>query len=304
MSLFADAEEWQLAVGAQTWAGLAWGEMGTPPALLLHGWLDNAGSFAPLARLLDGRRLWVPDLPGHGRSGHRPPGTWYHFVDYVSDVMALAQALGLEQFDLIGHSMGGAIATLVAAAYPERIRRLVLIEALGPLARPAASCTTDLRRAIDARLALPDKQLKLHPDRARARNARMQANGLSEAAADALIERALMPAPGGYIWRSDPRQTLPTPIRGTEEQYLAVLEAIRAPTLAIFADPATPYLSGSDAERRLLALRPERVVHLPGSHHLHLENAPPVAELLGAFLEPVAVSSVVSGGDDGSVQAA
>lgn len=284
MSLFADAEEWQLSVGAQTWAGLAWGPSAAPPALMLHGWLDNAGSFAPLARLLPGRRLWVPDLPGHGRSGHRPPGTWYHFVDYVSDVMALTRALGLAQFDLIGHSMGGAIATLVAAAFPERIRSLVLVEALGPLARPADACVGDLRRAIDARLALHDKQLKVHPDRAAARRARMQANGLSEAAADALVERALMPAPGGYVWRSDPRQTLPTPIRGTEAQYLGILAAISAPTLAIFADPATLYLSGADADRRLEALAPQQVVRLPGSHHLHLEDPEPVAAAIAAFL--------------------
>jgi len=284
MSLFADAEEWQLAVGAQTWAGLAWGEVDAPPALLLHGWLDNAGSFAPLARLLPGRRLWVPDLPGHGRSGHRPPGTWYHFVDYVSDVLGLAQALGLQQFDLIGHSMGGAIATLVAGAYPERIRRLVLIEALGPLARPAQACAADLRRAVDARLALHDKQLKIHPDRDAARRARMQANGLSAAAADALIERALMPAPGGYVWRSDPRQTLPTPIRGTEEQYLGLLQAITAPTLTLFAEPATPYLSGADAECRLAALKPQVLLRLSGGHHLHLENPAPVAAAVAAFL--------------------
>ena len=284
MSLFADAEEWQLTVGAQTWAGLAWGPASAPPALLLHGWLDNAGSFAPLARLLPGRRLWVPDLPGHGRSGHRPPGTWYHFVDYVSDVMALAQALGLAQFDLIGHSMGGAIATLIAASFPERIRKLVLIEALGPLARPAEECVADLRRAIDARLALHDKQLKVHPDRDAARCARMRANGLSPAAADALIERALMPAPGGYVWRSDPRQTLPTPIRGTEAQYLGILNAISAPTLAIFADPPTPYLAGRDADRRLEALAPQNIVRLAGSHHLHLEDPAPVAAAMVAFL--------------------
>jgi pimeloyl-ACP methyl ester carboxylesterase len=284
MSLFADAEEWQLSVGAQTWAGLAWGECDAPPALLLHGWLDNAGSFAPLARLLPGRRLWVPDLPGHGRSGHRPPGTWYHFVDYISDVLALADALGLARFDLIGHSMGGAIATLVAASFPERIRKLSLIEALGPLARPADSVVGDLRRAIDARLALHDKQLKVHPDRTHARRARMQANDLSEAAADALIERALMPAPGGYVWRSDPRQTLPTPIRGTEEQYLALLGAISAPTQVIFADPATPYLSGRDADNRLEALRPIEVLRLAGGHHLHLENPAPVAGAVDLFL--------------------
>jgi len=284
MSLFADAEEWQLSVGARTWAGLAWGPTDAPPALLLHGWLDNAGSFGPLARLLPKRRVWVPDLPGHGRSGHRPAGCWYHFVDYVSDLLALTQALGLQRFDLIGHSMGGAIATLMAAAFPEQIERLVLIEALGPLARPADAVVTDLRRAVDARLALADKQLKVHPDRASARRARMLANGLSEAAADALIERALMPAAGGYVWSSDPRQTLPTPIRGTEEQYLSLLRAISAPTLVIFADPPTPYLSGADAQRRLDALRPAQVARLPGSHHLHLEDAAPVAALLGDFL--------------------
>jgi pimeloyl-ACP methyl ester carboxylesterase len=284
MSLFADAEEWQLTVGEQVWAGLAWGAAGDPPALLLHGWLDNAGSFAPLARQLPGRRLWVPDLPGHGRSGHRPAGTWYHFIDYVSDVMALAQALGLERFDLVGHSMGGAVATLLAAAYPERVRRLVLIEALGPLARPAESCAGDLRRAVDARLRLARKQLKVYPDRAEARRARMLANGLSEAAADALIERALMPAPGGYIWGSDPRQTLPTPIRGTEEQYLALLSAITSPTLAVFAEPATAYLTGPEAERRLAALWPQQVLRFPGSHHLHLEDALLTARAIANFL--------------------
>ena len=112
----------------------------------------------------------------------------------------------------------------------------------------------------------------------------MQANGLSETAADYLIERALMPTAGGYVWRSDPRQTLPTPIRGTEEQYLNVLGAIQAPTLAIFAEPATPYLTGADADRRLAALRPQQLVRLPGSHHLHLEDAAPVAALIEAFL--------------------
>lgn len=284
MSLFADGEEWQLSVGAQTWAGLAWGAPGLAPVLMLHGWLDNAGSLAPLARLLPGYRRWLPDLPGHGRSGHRPPGTWYHFVDYISDVLGLAQALGLERFDLVGHSMGGAIATLVAAAYPERVRRLVLIEALGPLARPSVVTAGDLRRAIDARLALDEKQLRVHPDRAAAMRLRMQANGLSEAAADLLMERALMPAPGGYVWRSDPRHTLPTPVRGTESQYLSLLGAITTPTLLLFADPPTPYLHGADAERRIEALRPQRMLRLPGNHHLHLEDPVPVAAAVAEFL--------------------
>ena len=284
MSLFADAEEWQLPVGEQIWAGLAWGEAADPPALLLHGWLDNAGSFAPLARCLPGRRS-VDTRSARTRTQRTSArGTWYHFVDYVSDVMALAQALGLERFDLIGHSMGGAVATLVAAAFPERIGRLVLIEALGPLARPAEACVADLRRAIDARLRLEHKQLKVHASRDEARRARMQVNGLSSAAAEALIERALMPAPGGYIWSSDPRQTLPTPIHGTEAQYLELLEAIKAPTLTVFAEPPTAYLTGDDAERRLAALQPQQIERLPGSHHLHLEDPAPTAALIRDFL--------------------
>jgi pimeloyl-ACP methyl ester carboxylesterase len=283
MSLFADAEEWQLTVGAQTWAGLAWGAVDAPPALLLHGWLDNAGSFAPLARALPGRRLWIPDLPGHGRSSHKAPGNWSPFVDYVSDVLALVQALGLERFDLVGHSMGGAIATLIAASFPEIVDRLVLIEALGPMSRPPQSAVVDLRKAMQARLALTDKQLKVH-DRATARAARMAANGLSELAAEQLIERALMPVAGGYVWSSDPRHTLPTPIRGTQPQYVALLEAIAAPTLVILADPPTPYLTGPESDERRTALRPQRVANVPGGHHLHLENSGAVAAVMGEFL--------------------
>ena len=284
LSRFADAQEWHRQVGTQQWAGLVWGVASDPPALLLHGWLDNAGSFAPLARQLPKRRLWIPDLPGHGRSGHKPAGTWYHFVDYVSDLMALADALSLDRFDLIGHSMGGAIATLLAASFPERVDRLVLIEALGPLSRPAEAAVIDLRKAVQARLALNGKQLKVHIDLTKARAARMAANQLSEDAADNLIERALVAVPGGHVWSSDPRHTLPTPIRGTKPQYLALLNAITAPTLIILADPATSYLTGPESDERLKALRPQRAERLPGGHHLHLENSVEVGQVIGEFL--------------------
>lgn len=285
MSLFPDAEDWQLLAGHQEWSGLAYGAADGSPVLMLHGWLDNAGSMVPLARGLQPRRIWLPDLPGHGRSGHRPPGMYYHFIDYVCDVLMLADALGLDQFDLVGHSMGGAISTLLAAAFPERVRRLVLIEGMGPLSRPAESTVADLRRGLAARVRLPDKQLKVHADRTSARAARMAAGGLSAEAADMLVERALMPAAGGYVWRSDPRQTLPTPMRGTEEQYLAVLAGITAPTLVILADPPMAYIDASQAERRLAAMPAAQVIRLPGSHHLHLENPEPVIAAIAAFLD-------------------
>jgi pimeloyl-ACP methyl ester carboxylesterase len=280
-----EVREWRLQVGVQQWAGLRVGLAGAPPTLMLHGWLDNAGSLLPLARALPGYDHHLPDLPGHGLSGHRPPGTWYHFIDYVGDLLAWLDASGLARVDLIGHSMGGAIATLLAAAFPERVQRLVLIEALGPLSRPAEQIVADIRCAIEARLKLDAKPLRVHPDRASARRARMQAGGLSEYAADCLLERALAPAPGGWIWRSDPRQTLPTPVYGTEQQYLAVLQAIRAPTLLVLAEPRTRYLDGPEAPARIAALRPQAVHWLPGGHHLHLENTAAVAAVVKEFLQ-------------------
>ncbi len=285
MTLWPDALEWQREVGAQHWAGLAFGEQDAPPILALHGWLDNAGSFVPLARALPGYRWWLPDLPGHGRSGHRPPGTWYHFVDYVSDLIALADALELNRFDLLGHSMGGAIATLIAGAFPERVSRLILIEAMGPLSRSAEHAPQDLRKAVLARLALREKPLKVHPRQELAVAARMQANDLSEVAAQHLVERAVIEVDGGFVWSSDQRQTLPTPMRGTHAQYMAVIEAISAPTLLILTDPPTSYLVGPESDARIAALAPERLLRLSGGHHLHLENPDSVAAAIQDFLD-------------------
>jgi len=60
-------------------AAQVWGDPLLPRLLALHGWLDNAASFDRLAPLLcEHFHIVALDLPGHGRSGHRPPGTWYH----------------------------------------------------------------------------------------------------------------------------------------------------------------------------------------------------------------------------------
>ncbi|MEO5830348.1 MAG: alpha/beta fold hydrolase, partial [Rhodanobacter sp.] len=119
----------QLSLQAQLW-----GDASLPPLLALHGWLDNAGSFARLAPLLTGRHHVIAlELPGHGHSEHLSAGSNYHFLDYVRDVLAVADALRLERFALLGHSLGAGVASLVAAAIPQRISQLFLIEGLGPL---------------------------------------------------------------------------------------------------------------------------------------------------------------------------
>jgi len=265
-------------------AGRAWGESGLPPLLALHGWLDNASSFDRLAPLLCERYFVVAlDLPGHGRSDWRPPGVWYHYVDYLSDVLAAANALGWDRFSLLGHSLGGTIASVLAATRPERVDRLFLIEALGPITGDAGQALAQLQRALDQRDAFAEKSLRVFPDVATAVAVRRQANGLSADAAEALVGRGIKPVADGYNWSSDPRLTLASPLRYTEEQILAILRGIRAPTLLILAEPEPPYLPREMMQRRAEQTPGIRVRHIAGSHHLHLEDPGPVASAILEF---------------------
>ncbi|MFO1351741.1 MAG: alpha/beta fold hydrolase [Gammaproteobacteria bacterium] len=222
-------------------------------------------------------------MPGHGRSDHRPPGAAYHFIDYVYDVLNAADALGWERFALLGHSLGAGIAAFVAAVAPERIMRLALIEGFGPRAGDPLEAPTRLMKALAQARALAAKRVPVYRDLQAAAAARAQASGLNLAAAVTLAERGTQTVPGGVGWRSDPRLTLLSPLYLTESQVLAFLGAIRAPTLLIRAESGLlREREGSMAERYRCVER-LRIIDLPGSHHLHLEDPAPTARVLSEF---------------------
>ena len=266
-------------------AACAWGDAALPPLLAVHGWLDNAASFERLAPLLcEHFHIVAIDLAGHGRSQHRPAGLWYHYLDYLGDVLTAADVLGWQRFTLLGHSLGGAIASMVAAAVPERIERLVLIEALGPMTLAAEQTLAHLRRSFHE--GGQTGALRVFTDASEAINARMRGNGpgLSRDAATVLIARGTKAVPGGLSWSSDPRLTLTSPVRYTEEQILAVLSGIAAPSLLVLADPSPPFLPREMIERRIAQVANIKVRRLRGSHHLHLEDPQPVAAAIAEFI--------------------
>lgn len=119
-----------------TMEGLHWSRPGAPKVLCLHGWLDNAASFVPLAPYLKDFDLLALDFAGHGFSSHRPETSRYYFPDNLYDLDAALDILGWETCHIIGHSMGGGIASGFAAALPERVNRLVLLDAVGILTLP------------------------------------------------------------------------------------------------------------------------------------------------------------------------
>ena len=102
----------------------AYGKPSSPPIVLLHGLdLDRSSWKGVAEALADDRRVYCPDLRGHGESDRSRAYTYEVMRD---DVLAFAEALGLKTTDLIGHSMGATVAWLVAQEAPELVDRLVV----------------------------------------------------------------------------------------------------------------------------------------------------------------------------------
>lgn len=109
-----------------------WGDDAAPPLVLLHGgsgswthWIRNVEALAAA-----GRRVIVPDLPGFGDSARPPQG---QDADAVAEVLAAALPVvaGAAPVDVTGFSFGGLCGGLLAAAHPQRVRRLLLVGAPG-----------------------------------------------------------------------------------------------------------------------------------------------------------------------------
>lgn len=268
-----------------TLTGLRTGKAGAPRVLALHGWLDNAASFVPLSAHLRGIELVALDMPGHGASAHLPYAADYLLLAFVRAAFAAADALGWDRFGLLGHSLGGVIASLMAAACPQRIERLLTVEALGALTEHENRTTQRFRDAFAAYAQLSRKQLRVFPDIATAVRARLQAGtgSLGEASARLLVERGLAPVDGGFTWRSDPRLTQPTAVRMTEAQSRELIAAIECPTRVIYADPAQTYFPEGPRRERAALLRHGELVVLPGTHHLHMDDARATAGAIGDF---------------------
>jgi len=251
-------------------AALAYGPEDAPPVLALHGWLDNAASFERLAPRLPGVRIVALDFAGHGLSGHRPPGSDYYLWDHVADVLAIAEQLGWERFGLLGHSMGAIVSVLLAASAPERVRCLALIDGLLPLHGEELDAAAQLGRALQARRALEGKSRRLFEHPEQAVRARLGAGRLSESATRLLVARGLAAEPGGWRWSSDPRLTLPSPLRFSFEQAAAFARALRCPAHLVLAERGL--LVGRERLEALLDSLPLQVTRLPGGHHLHLDD--------------------------------
>jgi len=114
------------------------GPVDGPAVVLVHGLGGRAEDWRNLAPLLAqaGFRVYMPDLLGFGRS-EKPADFSYSVPDEADVVLGFLDALGLKQVDLEGWSMGGGIVQHLAFRHPERVRRLILMDAVGINEKPA-----------------------------------------------------------------------------------------------------------------------------------------------------------------------
>jgi len=265
-------------------AGLRWHDSQQPRVLALHGWLDNAASFIPLAEHLKGLDLVALDFPGHGHSDWWPAGHFYHFVDYLWPVLDVADQLGWQQFHLLGHSLGGAVATMLAAALPERILTLNAIESFGPLTTRAGDTRDNLRRALQDRNTYLGRELHTYQDIESATAARAKHGDLSRPAAELLVRRNLKQTESGWQWRSDPRLRRTSLFRFTQDQVMDLLSRLAVPTTLILAEKPIPEPWHKLRDQQLATLPDCTISTLPGHHHLHMESPRAVAEVIMASI--------------------
>ncbi|GIX31696.1 MAG: hydrolase [Porticoccaceae bacterium] len=267
---------------------LDWGGPDTPPLILLHGIRDHAHSWDRIAPALAARfRVVAPDLRGHGDSDWSRDGA-YLPIHFLEDLAALVEVLGGGPVDLVAHSFGGNPAVRYAALYPERVRRLVLADALGPSPRAERLWAEqgeirrtrewlERRRAARARAERALPSLEEAAGRLRKGNPR-----LAEAWALHLARHGTRPSGEGWVWKHDPLVGIFAP-----EDFAVPLarfwQAITAPVLILTGSETWNANPAEDGSHR--HFRAARCRTFPGAGHwLHHDQPKEFVAAVAEFL--------------------
>ncbi|MBG56562.1 MAG: alpha/beta hydrolase, partial [Deltaproteobacteria bacterium] len=230
-------------------------------------------------------RIISLDLPGHGHSDHRPSGSAYYFIDMVMDVIEVADFLGLENFSLLGHSMGAGVATYLAGTLRDKIDYVILIEGIGSVVQEPDKMPEDFRESAIQWMNRSKKQLPFYPDIESAVKARHKVGGILESSVRTLVERGLRPVKGGYTWRCDPILKIKSRHYLTEEQAQSFIKEITSPLLLIEAENTKKDYWYELLQKRMPLVNNLQHRIFPGEHHLHLDNPEPVAMAISEFLK-------------------
>jgi pimeloyl-ACP methyl ester carboxylesterase len=269
---------------------LEWGHSEGEPLILVHGYLDLADSWrAFVAALETGQpnlRVIAPDCRGHGDSGWIGAGGYYHFPDYVFDLDRVVRAHSLDSFTLIGHSMGGTISLLYAGTFPERVKKLVLIEGIGPIGMTFSDAPLKMEKWITELHERGRPHFREYTSLAAGASQLRQTNPrLSENTALEIARAAMKQNDRGkWIWKFDPlhRTTAPQPFYTA--QALEFLRRIQCPVLLIDGEQSRQ-TRRTDKQERYEAIANHQCVTINGAGHMvHQDNPDQLADVVRDFI--------------------
>ncbi|MGH2490128.1 MAG: alpha/beta fold hydrolase [Candidatus Limnocylindria bacterium] len=243
----------------------------TPACLLLHG-IGNYGRYWDfVADAVAGRlRLVATDARGHGESGR--PADGYAPEEFIADALAVLDALKIERALVVGHSMGGTHAIRLAAAHPERVEKLVVVDA-GPEPLPEGA-----ERA--RRLSLERPERFEYADEALA-YLRRTSPGYSEEVYANRMRWLFREDAGDFVWRSSRDALASIMSSGRRDDLWDALRAIRCPVLVVRGTRSN-VLSAAVAQRMVETVADGRFVELDAGHNVALDRAVELAELVVA----------------------
>jgi pimeloyl-ACP methyl ester carboxylesterase len=241
--------------------------------VLVHGFLDLAFAWHEVAPQL-GAHVIAPDLRGHGDSDWIGPGGYYHYFDYIADLDDVIARLARGRVIVVGHSMGGGVASYWAASRPERAAALALLEGLGPPEQSMDGLPQRTANWIDTwRTARGRVRAMASLDDAAAR-LRKHDPLLGGDLARRLAQAGTREVPGGLAWKHDPLHLTMGPYPFRREHASRYWRALRCPVLVV--DGELSALNLSDAERAARRAELPQCTHrvLAGAAHMMMRHRP------------------------------
>lgn len=249
-----------------------WGNESAPTVVLVHGGRDHARNWDWVAR--DLRRDYhviAPDLRGHGDS-QWAIGGMYAVADFVLDIANLIEALGEREIYLVGHSLGGAISLMYSGIYPERVRKLVAIEGLGPPPAMLAKLrerppSQRMREWIEQMRGLAARQPRRYATIEDASKRMRDENQFlsDEQARHLTIHSVNRNEDGTFSWKFDNYVRSFAPYRFDVEDMRALWARIECPTLLVRG--ADSWASDPAQDGRIQPFQKARLVNVPKAGH-------------------------------------
>ena len=259
----------------------------SPPVLLLHGWQDTGDTFQFMVdRFARDWPLVAPDWRGFGRSEWPQEGYW--FQDYFADLDALLDELSPDApVALVGHSMGGNVASIYAGLRPQRVRCVADLEGFGLPRTAPEQAPVQLAKWLDQVKSAPvSKDYESVAQLASVIQYRYPR--LSEAQAGFVAAAWSRPEGGRVRPSSDSRHRWVNPVRYHREDAEACWRLVKAPMLMLIGDESDylPKLGADGSDEAIRSIIPHiEIVHIAGAGHmLHIERAEVVAPLVERFL--------------------